>query len=154
MLQVRPLGAMTPDTPTEGTALATGALATSEIRQRLREALEYRDVEYPVPGHPPMCPEPGFIDLGSLTRVADSLPPVPEDAERRARNRLQAEAQKRRKDKETARKRKKAAKELQRRRRGRSCPTTMTTTTMKMKRMKMRTMMRRKSWFPPDRGPW
>nr|TKW14623.1 hypothetical protein SEVIR_5G178600v2 [Setaria viridis] len=118
MLRVRPLGAMTPDAPTEGTTLATGALAASEIRQRLREALEDRDVKYPVPGHPPMCPEAGFVDLGSLTRVADSLPPVPEDADRRARNRLQADAQKRRKDKETARKWKKAAKEFQRRRRG------------------------------------
>nr|XP_034592463.1 nascent polypeptide-associated complex subunit alpha, muscle-specific form-like [Setaria viridis] len=35
-------------------------------------------------------------EQGMLTRVADSLPPVPEDAERRARNRLRAEEQKRR----------------------------------------------------------
>nr|XP_034604683.1 vasodilator-stimulated phosphoprotein-like [Setaria viridis] len=38
-----------------------------------------------------MRPEPGFVDLGSLTRVKDSLPPVPEDAARRALNRIQAE---------------------------------------------------------------
>nr|TKV99716.1 hypothetical protein SEVIR_8G061700v2 [Setaria viridis] len=102
----------------EGTAFAAGALATSEIRQRIREALEDKDAEYPIPGHPPMRPDAGFIDLGVLTRVVDSLPPVPEDAERRTRNRLLAEAQKRRKDKETAKKRKKAAKEFQRRWRG------------------------------------
>ncbi|XP_072151143.1 uncharacterized protein [Setaria viridis] len=63
MLRTRPLGAMTPDTPTEGTALATGTLAASEIRQWLREALEDKDVKYPIPGHPPMRPEAGFIDL-------------------------------------------------------------------------------------------
>nr|TKW07288.1 hypothetical protein SEVIR_7G301209v2 [Setaria viridis] len=118
MLRIRPLAAMTSDAPTEGTVLAAGALAASEIRQRIREALEDKDAEYPIPGHPPMRPDAGFIDLGTLTRVVDSLPPVPEDAERRTRNRLLAEAQKRRKDKETAKKRKKAAEEFQRRRRG------------------------------------
>ncbi|XP_004987368.1 uncharacterized protein LOC101781231, partial [Setaria italica] len=80
-----------PDTPPDGTFLVIGALADSEIQQRLREALEDKDVGYPVPGHPPMRPEPGFVDLGSLTRVKDSLPPVPEDAARRALNRVQAE---------------------------------------------------------------
>nr|TKW18612.1 LOW QUALITY PROTEIN: hypothetical protein SEVIR_5G442600v2 [Setaria viridis] len=132
MLRVRSLAALTPDAPTEGTALAAGALAASEIRQRIWEALEDKDAEYPVPGHPPMRPDTGFIDLergwgadflstfcGALTRVVDSLSPVPEDADRRTCNRLLAEAQKRRKDKETAKKKKKkAAKEFQRRRRG------------------------------------
>nr|TKW30953.1 hypothetical protein SEVIR_2G073100v2 [Setaria viridis] len=54
---------MTPDVPTEGTALVAGALAASEIRQRIREALEDKDAEYPVPGHPPMRPDAGFVDL-------------------------------------------------------------------------------------------
>ncbi|XP_004967012.1 nischarin-like [Setaria italica] len=45
----------------------------------------------------------GFIDLGMLTRVLDSHPPVPEDADRRLQNRLLAEEQKHRKDKETCR---------------------------------------------------
>nr|XP_034592051.1 uncharacterized protein LOC117853877 [Setaria viridis] len=55
-----------------------------------------------------------------MTRVVDSRPPVPEDAERWQQNRLLAEKHKMRKDKETARKKKKkkAAKELQRQRWG------------------------------------
>ncbi|XP_072151344.1 uncharacterized protein [Setaria viridis] len=99
MLRVRPLSEMTPGAPTEGTVLATGALAASEIRRRVREALEDKDADYPVPGHPPMRPDENFVDLGNMTRVVDSRPPEPEDAERRQQNRLLAEKQKRRKDK-------------------------------------------------------
>nr|TKW01138.1 hypothetical protein SEVIR_8G159000v2 [Setaria viridis] len=103
MLRARSLADMTPGASTEGTVLATGALAASEIRQRIREALEDKDADYP----------------GMLTRVVDSHPPMPEDADRRLQNRLLAEEQKCRKDKETAKKKRKAAKELKRRRRGR-----------------------------------
>ncbi|XP_012701487.1 skin secretory protein xP2-like [Setaria italica] len=75
---------MTPGAPTEGTILAAGALAASEIRQRIWEALEDKDTDYPVPGHPPIRPDEGFVDLGMLTRVVDSHPPVLEDADRAA----------------------------------------------------------------------
>ncbi|XP_004980914.1 uncharacterized protein LOC101755655 [Setaria italica] len=53
-----------------------------------------------------------------MTKVVDSCPPVPEDAERWQQNRLLTEKQKRRKDKEMARKKKKATKELHWRRWG------------------------------------
>nr|XP_034592672.1 uncharacterized protein LOC117854555 [Setaria viridis] len=99
MLRVRSLADMTPGTSTKGTVLATGALAASEIRQRIQEALEDKDADYPVPGHPLMHPDEGFIDLGMITWVVDSRPLVPEDADRRLQNRLLAEEQKRRKDK-------------------------------------------------------
>ncbi|XP_022685449.1 nucleophosmin-like [Setaria italica] len=118
MLRVRSLADMTPSTPTEGIILATGALAAFEIRQRIREALEDKDADYPVPGHPPMRPDEKFIDLGSMTWVMDLRPSVLEDAERRLQNRLLAKKQKRRKDKETTKKKKGAAKEFQRRQRG------------------------------------
>nr|XP_034594545.1 treacle protein-like [Setaria viridis] len=84
---------MTPSMLTQGTVLATGALAASEIRQQVREVLEDKDVDYPVPGHPPMRPGENFVQLGSMTSVVDSRPPVLEDAERRQQNRLLAEKQ-------------------------------------------------------------
>ncbi|RLN39335.1 uncharacterized protein C2845_PM01G05450 [Panicum miliaceum] len=67
MLRVRPLAEMVPNAPTAGTVLATGGLSTSEIRQRVREALEDKDVVFPVPGHPPMRPDRGFVDLVSVS---------------------------------------------------------------------------------------
>nr|TKW27773.1 hypothetical protein SEVIR_3G279100v2 [Setaria viridis] len=145
MLRVRSLADMVPGVPTEGTVLAMGALADTEIRQRVEEALDDKDVDCSVPGHPPMRPDENFVELvrtsrshlsllhflvrcsdtefsypqGHMTQVVDSRPSVPEDAERRQQNRLFTEKQKRRKDKETAKKKKKATKELQRWQRGR-----------------------------------
>nr|TKW20370.1 hypothetical protein SEVIR_4G083400v2 [Setaria viridis] len=63
MLRVRSLAEMTPGAPTEGTVLATGALTASEIRQRVREALDDKDADYPVPGHPSMRLDENFVKL-------------------------------------------------------------------------------------------
>nr|XP_034594543.1 nascent polypeptide-associated complex subunit alpha, muscle-specific form-like [Setaria viridis] len=84
MLRVRLLADMVPSAPTQGTILATGALADTEIRQRVREALDDKDANYPMPGHPPMRPDENFVKLGHMTRVVDSRPLVLEDAEQRA----------------------------------------------------------------------
>ncbi|XP_004986430.1 skin secretory protein xP2-like [Setaria italica] len=54
---------MVPGAPTKGTILATGALADSEIWQQVREVLDDKDADYPVPGHPPMHPDENFIEL-------------------------------------------------------------------------------------------
>nr|XP_034569789.1 glycine-rich protein DOT1-like [Setaria viridis] len=78
---------MAPGAPTEGTILATGALAATEIQQWVQEALDDKDANYP----------------GHMTNVVDSHALVPEDAERRQQNRLLAEKHKKRKDKETCR---------------------------------------------------
>ncbi|XP_004980468.1 nucleoporin NSP1-like [Setaria italica] len=59
---------MTPGALTEGTVLATGALAASKIRQRVREVLEDKDADYPVPGHPSMRLDENFVDLRRPSR--------------------------------------------------------------------------------------
>ena len=54
--------------------LVDKALPFSEVAQRIKEATEptkdskggILDIVYPVPGHPPMRPEPGFFEFVSL----------------------------------------------------------------------------------------
>ena len=68
-----PLYLMAPEASLEGTTLADGALPPTEVAQRIKEAMEpskdttgvVLDFMYPVLGHPPMRPEPGFIDFVS-----------------------------------------------------------------------------------------
>ena len=58
----------------EGTVLVDEALPYSEVAQRIKEAMEptkdsagdVLDIVYPVPGHPPMRLEPGFLEFVSL----------------------------------------------------------------------------------------
>nr|TKV93325.1 hypothetical protein SEVIR_9G218900v2 [Setaria viridis] len=50
MLRVCSLADMVPGAPTEGSVLATGVLADTEIGQQVREALDDKDADYPVPG--------------------------------------------------------------------------------------------------------
>ena len=62
---------MVPGESFEGTVLVDEALAPSEVAQRIKEAMELpKDTTgstlehvYPVPGHPPMRPEPRFWNL-------------------------------------------------------------------------------------------
>ena len=69
MTRVLLLYAMAPEASFDGIALAEGTLPNSEITQRIKEAMQplrddvgvALDFVYPVPGHPPMRPEPGYI---------------------------------------------------------------------------------------------
>ena len=73
MSRALPLYLMAPGAPLEGTTLADGALPPTEVAQWIKEAMEpskdtddvVLDFVYPVPGHPPMRSEPGFIDFVS-----------------------------------------------------------------------------------------
>jgi len=74
MVRVLPLYRMVPGESFEGTVLADEALAPSEVAQRIKEAMELpKDTTsstlehvYPVPGHPPMQSEPGFLEFVSF----------------------------------------------------------------------------------------
>ena len=73
MARLLPLHRMMPGISFEGTVLVDEALPYSEVAQRIKEATEPTkdsagrtlDVVYPVPGHPPMRPEPGFFEFVS-----------------------------------------------------------------------------------------
>ena len=73
MSRALPLYLMVPKASLDGTALVDGALAPSKVAQRIKEAMEplwdgigaALDFVYPVPGHPLMWPEPGYIDFVS-----------------------------------------------------------------------------------------
>ena len=73
MSHVLPLYLMAPRASSEGTALSDEALPSTEVAQRIKEAMEpskdtagvVLDFIYLVPGHPPMQLEPGFVDFVS-----------------------------------------------------------------------------------------
>ena len=73
MSRVLHLHQMVPGASFEGMVLIDEALPPSEVAQRIKEAMEpskdtagvVLDHVYPVLGHPPMRPEPGFIDFVS-----------------------------------------------------------------------------------------
>jgi hypothetical protein len=74
MEHVLPLYQMVPEASFEGTTLADEALPPSEVAQRIKEAMEptkdsistILDFVYPVLRHPPMRPEPRFVDFVSF----------------------------------------------------------------------------------------
>ena len=79
MARVLPLYQMVPEASFKGTVLVDEALRYSKVVQRIKEAMEpmkdsvgaVLDFVYPVPGHPPMRPKPGFIDcVSSFPRVS------------------------------------------------------------------------------------
>jgi hypothetical protein len=59
---------MTPDAPLKGMVLAKGPYHNSDIEQRIREVTDVLDdtFRFPIPGHPMMRPDAGFIDLVSV----------------------------------------------------------------------------------------
>ena len=69
MRRTLPLHMMAPGASLDGMTLAEGALSPFEVAQHIKEAMDplWDDVGavlkfvYPVPGHPPMWPEPGYI---------------------------------------------------------------------------------------------
>ena len=74
MARMLPLHQMAPGASFEGTVLVDEALPPSEVAQRIKEAMEpskdiagiILDFVFPVLGHPPMQPEPRFIDFISF----------------------------------------------------------------------------------------
>ena len=74
MRRVLPLYVMASEASFVGTVLAEGALSPSEVAHRFKEAMEPSqdnvgvplDFVYPVPGHPLMRPEPGYISFLSF----------------------------------------------------------------------------------------
>ena len=81
MAHALPLYQMVPGASFEGTVLADEALPPSEVAQRIKEAMEptndsvgaILDFMYPVPGHPPMRPEQGFVDFVSFLSPCSSI---------------------------------------------------------------------------------
>ena len=81
MARVLPLHRMMPGISLEGTVLVDEALPYSKVAQRIKEAMEpmkdsrgaVLDIMYPVPGHPPMRLEPGFVDFVSLFFLRSSF---------------------------------------------------------------------------------
>ena len=73
MSRALPLYLMAPGASLEGMTLVDEALPPTEVAQRIKEAMEpskddagiVLDFMYPVPGHPPMRPELGYIDFVS-----------------------------------------------------------------------------------------
>ena len=74
MARMLPMHQMVPGVSFEGTVLVDEALPPSEVAQCIKEAMEptkdsagnVLDHVYLVLGHPPMRPEPGFIDFVSF----------------------------------------------------------------------------------------
>ena len=74
MARALPLYRMVPGESFEGMVLVDEALAPSDVAQRIKEAMELpKDTTgstlkhvYLVPGHPPMRPEPGFLEFVSF----------------------------------------------------------------------------------------
>ena len=73
MVRVLPLYQMVPGASFEGMVLSNKVLPPSKVAQNIKEAMEpskdntsaILDFMYLVSGHPPMRPEPGFIDFVS-----------------------------------------------------------------------------------------
>ena len=78
MARTLPLYQMVPEASFEGTVLVDEALPYSDVAQLIKEAMEptkdsagaILDFVYPVLGHPPMRPEPGFVEFVSFLSLA------------------------------------------------------------------------------------
>ena len=86
MARVLPLYRMMPGTQLVGTMLARGLLHDSEVAQRIKEATGEADVMFPIPGHPVMWPNVGFIDLPVGLVFWNSVMPLPEHAAMKVTN--------------------------------------------------------------------
>ena len=78
MVRSLPMYKMMPDSMPQGTVMVAGeALSIGEMAQRIKEAMECPTdpsvdliLVYPVPGHPMMRQNTGFVELVSLLRVS------------------------------------------------------------------------------------
>ncbi|XP_066329461.1 uncharacterized protein [Miscanthus floridulus] len=114
MARVLPMYKMTPAAQLVGTTLAHGLLRDSEVAQRVKEATGEADVVFPIPGHPAMRPDAGFIELPAGLTFRDSVAPLPEHAAVRATNRAADEQRKKEKNDEEKKRRSKQRAKLQR----------------------------------------
>lgn len=73
MVRGIPLFGMDPKLEWRGVMPASGELRGSKIRQRIKEVIESNMVEYPIPNHPTMRPQMGFVDLVSILLPALSI---------------------------------------------------------------------------------
>ena len=81
MARALPLYQMVPEASFKQTVLADKALPPSKVVQRIKEAMEptkdsrgaILDFVYPVLGHPPMRPKPGFVDFVSFLTSCSSF---------------------------------------------------------------------------------
>ena len=107
MACVLPLCGMTPGALLIGTTLAQGLLHDSEVAQRIKEATGEADAVFPIPVHPVMRPDTGFIELPMGLVFRDSVAPLPEHATVRAANHSVDEERKKKKDDEEKKRRSK-----------------------------------------------
>ena len=80
--------------------LAQGLLHDSEVAQRIKEAMGEVNVVFPIPGHPVIRLDTGFIELSVGLAFWDSVAPLLEHAAMRATNRVVDEQRKKKKDNE------------------------------------------------------
>ena len=74
MARALPMYQMVLEASFKGTVLVDKALPYSEVAQRMKDSDgAILDFVYPVPGHPPMQPEPGFVDFVSLLSPRSSF---------------------------------------------------------------------------------
>ena len=81
MSHALPLFLMAPGASPKGIALVDEALPPTKVAQWIKEAMEpLKDntgvvlyFVYPMPGHPPMRPEPGFVDFISFLSPCSSF---------------------------------------------------------------------------------
>ena len=93
-----PLFVMMPVVELSGTVLAQGSLCNSKIAQRIKGAMDKSDAVFPIPGHPVMWPDSGFIELPTCLGFWASITPLPEYAVVRVANRAADERRKKDKD--------------------------------------------------------
>ena len=98
MARVLSLYGMTPGVQLIRTTLAQGLLHDSEVTQRFKEATGEADAMFPIPGHPMMRPDVGFIELSMGLVFRDSVALLPEHAVVRVANCAPDEQRKKKKD--------------------------------------------------------
>ncbi|RLM73922.1 uncharacterized protein C2845_PM15G00290 [Panicum miliaceum] len=98
MARSLPMYVMDPLLAYSGIMLTIGEISASEVRQHVLEAIDAKEVEYPVPGYPVMLPDSRADLLDGYGPFMASPAPLPEDVDQRRVYRLQAEEHKKRKD--------------------------------------------------------
>ena len=78
--------------------LTQGILHDSEVMQRIKEATGEANAVFPIPGHPVMRSDVGFIELLAGLACQDSVMPLPEHTAVRAANHAVDERRKKKKD--------------------------------------------------------